>query len=545
MGKIAQTVHNNTKLEFDDSARQSILKGVETLYQAVSTTLGPRGRNVAIAKATPYGDIYTRDIIHDGVGVARSIELENEFENMGAQVLKESAQKTVDEVGDGTTVTIVLARAIIHECFKVIAAGTNPMYLRRDLEDARDRLLTEIEKYAKPISTLKDETYIATISAGDPKLGELVANTLHEMGADGIITIEEAKTSETRVERQKGMQLEHGYLHPFFVTNADKLEAVLENPYLLITDKPITSLEPFSDLLQVLSKKATPLVLISPDISGEALPLLLQNKMNGALQSLAIKAPSFGQVQKDMLMDIAILTGAKLISEDANDQFEDVTLDDLGIASHVTANKNTTIIANGLGKPKEIETRIKSIKKQIEDEDSEFEMVKLEERLAKMTNGVATIYVGGYTEIEMKERKERVDDSVHATRAAMKKGIVAGGEVIFLTVRKMLGNSLSEQILYRALEQPFNKLVSNAGKDAGEMREKLYYHQRNHKFNANIGYDVVKDDFSDFLKVGIIDPVLVPIKALENAISVAIQLITTGAIIVPVKEVIKNDVQTR
>jgi len=517
-----------SKILFDTDARDKIMEGVNILTEAVSMTLGPRGRNVGFCRGDQKGNIFGRDIVHDGVSVARAIELSDEFQNFGAQVVKEAAQKQVDACGDGTTCVVILAQAILQECIQITSTGVNPMGLRKGLEEGVDRLIKELDKHAKPIKTLAEQIQIATISAGDKELGELVGKTLHDIGVDGVVTIEESKSSETTVVRQQGLQFDKGYYHPLFMTDPKEMIAVAENTYVLVTDKDITSLEDMSTLLEAIAGRGATLTIISPNVGGEALPLLIQNKLAGKLLTLAIQAPSFGQNQKNVLQDIALLTDAKFITQDAGHELKDVVMGDLGFAEHITSTKNETIIVGGRGSKKTLSDRVKSIKKQMETEDNEFDQMKLKERYAKLTNGVAVINVGGHTEIEMKERKERVDDSVHATKAAMEKGIVVGGETIFLKIREMLGDSITDKILYRALEKPFNKLVENAGLDAGQLRERLLSYP-----DLNMGIDVMDSKLKDLMKAGIIDPLLVPQRALYNALSVSIALLTTGALIVP------------
>lgn len=572
----------STQILFTKEAKDKLLKGVNIMADAVSSTLGPRGQNVAIAKSTPQGMIYERLIIHDGVGVARSIDLPDEFENMGAQILKQAAQKQVDKVGDGTTLVMILAQSIIEECMQIVSTGVNPMALRKGLEVGSTKLIKKIERLATPITNFTEMKHIATISAEDDYLGNLVAETLEKVGKDGVIDVEESKGLETTVEYQQGMQLDKGYLHQLFITNPERMEAVFEDPQILITDKSITSLIPLSNLLNALTKDAVrrPLVIISPDISGEAFPLLIQNKLEGKLFTLCIKAPSFGQDQKNILQDIAILTGAKFITEDAGHKFEDVTIENLGEAGYVTSTKSESIISGGLGDKEAIAKRIASIKKELEEEGSDFDKERLKARLGKLTNGIAVINVGGATEVEMKERRERVIDAVSALRSAMNKGIVAGGEVVFLEVRESLGKSVTDRILFNTLSKPFKKLVENAGYDGGEMIARLEYKSKDkskqkyifskksglshkdiekidmddpHQYIIvegdpekavkaldiplkNQGFDVTDGQFKDMISSGIVDPAEVLIEALKNSVSVAVQLISVNTVIVPIKD---------
>ena len=523
----------NTKLLFNKEAREKLMTGVNILADAVSSTLGPRGNNVAIARSVPSGEIYERLVIHDGVTVARSISLKDEFENMGAMLLKEASQKQVDAVGDGTTLVVILARAIISECMQMVSTGVNPMALRKGLEDGSTRLIKRLEKLSTPLKTYEEMVHIATISSEDSYLGKLVADTLKKVGSDGVVDVEESKGAETTVEYQQGMQIDKGYIHQLFITNPERMEAVFESPQILITDKSITSLVPLTNLLNALTKDdiRRPIVIISPDISGEALPLLIQNKLKGQLISLCIKAPSFGLDQKNILQDIAILTGAKFITEDAGHRFEDVTTDDLGEAAYVTSTKDETIVSGGYGDKTKLKTRIEQIRRELEEEGSDFDKERLKARLGKLSSGISVISVGGATEVEMKERRERVIDAVSALRSAMSKGIVAGGEVMFLEIRQSLGKSVTDRILFNALAKPFKKLVENGGYDGGELIARREYSKR--AYQENTGFDVTDGKFKDMIKSGIVDPTEVLIEAIKNAVSVSIQLVSTGVIIVP------------
>lgn len=528
---MAMNTTIKTKILEGHEARLALQKGINKMADAVGSTLSPRGQNVGIAKQVPSGEIYERIILHDGVSVARAIELENEFENFGAQILKQAAQKQVDAVGDGTTVVMILAQAIINECMSLIGSGINPMSLRQGLEEAKKKLIQELETLATPIRGIKDMRYIASISAQDKELGHLIADTLDKVGKDGVITVEESKGPETVMELQEGMQIDKGYAHPWLVTNPERMEAVLENAYFLITDLPITTLAPLAKFFESFVKQSKMLVVISPDISGEALPLFIQNKLEGKLMTLCIQAPSFGEDQKAILQDIAILTGGKYISSDAGYKLEDITPDDLGFAEYITSTKDETIIVGGRGEKEEIKRRAESLRTQLLSLDSEFEEERLRARLGKLTNGVAVIRVGGQTEIEMKERRERVIDAVAATRAAMIKGIVPGGEVVYLHIRKILDKTiLTDKILYEALYAPFKKLLTNA--DLSEVEIALSLQGK----TKNYGVDVTDGKTKDMIRAQIVDPVLVGINAIENSISVAIQLITTNTLIVPAKE---------
>jgi len=522
--------HIKTELLFNKEAKDSLLRGVNIMADAVSSTLGPRGQNVALAKYVPNnGEIYQRVVIHDGVTVANFIDLEDEFENMGAQLLKQAAQKQVDIVGDGTTAVMILARAIIQESMELIASGVNPMALRKGLEQSSERLVNQLEQMAKPVSGVKDMEYIATISAEDEELGKLVAKTLDKVGKDGVVTVEESKSQFTTVDHQEGMQFDRGFIHPWFINNPNREEARLENAYFLITDLSLTTLAPLAAFFESLLKKSNILVIISPDISGEALPLLIKNKMEGKLFSIAIQAPSFGQNQKDILQDLAILTGGTYISGDAGYKLDDITIEHLGFAEYVASTKDATVIVGGSGTKKSIAERVESMKTSLLTTDGDFDKEQLKARIGKLTSGVAVIHVGGHTEVEMKERRERVIDAVAATRAAMEKGIVAGGEIAYLHARKYLGDprGLHDIILYNALYQPFYKLIHNAGLSEVDCALALQ------KKRESWGIDVTDGKAKDMIKNRIVDPVLVPMHAIRNAVSVAIQIMTTNVIGVP------------
>ncbi len=519
--------------------QEGINRGVNIVADAVEATLGAKGLSVGIAKTTHQGEIYERTILVDGVSVARAINLKDEAENFSAQILIEAARKQVSAVGDGTSVTISLARAIIKQASPIIAAGEHPQTLRPGLEAGVEKLLTEIKKISKPVTKLDDLIRVATISAKDPILGKLIGETVHTIGENGIVTAEESKSTETTVDHKKGMQLDKGWRHEVFVTNPERMEASLDLPYLLITDKTLTSLVPLTNLLNEFAPKAKKLVIIAPDISGDALTNLAINKARNTLLPLCIQAPSFGKTQKDILQDIAILTGARFISEDLGDEFEKVTMKDLGQCESVTATQTESIIAGGLGKKKEIAERASAIKKRLEEGQSEFDTMRLKERLGKLAAGVAVIHVGGHTEIEMKERRERAIDGIKATQAAMKEGIVPGGEIIYLAAREVLDQSiLAEKILYKALERPFRCLVENAGYDGGRELQKLFEDNRilgvqDKKYHFEIGLNVENGMNINMVTAGIIDPTAVPLNALSNALSVAIQLITCKTIIIP------------
>ena len=523
-----------TEVKFRKEAREKLVKGIDIMADAVGSTLGARGRNVAIETATPAGDTYDRKVIHDGVGVARSIELPDHFENMGAALIREASQKQVDEVGDGTTVVMILARAIVKECIQMVDAGINPMSLRRGLETRVKELVTQLEAISAPIKGIDDLNFIATISSEDEFLGKLVADTLFKLGKDGVITAEMSKNADTTVEHQEGMQLEKGWYDPYFMTN-DRGEAVIENAYILVTDKPITSLFPLTKFFEAFIKQSSSLVIISPEISPEPLQMLATNKRVGKLNILPIQAPSFGEDQKNILQDIAVLTGGTLIAEGAGFRFEDVTPAHLGFAASVKADMSATIISGGKGTKESIASRVESIKANLENTESEFDKQRMRARLGKLTSGVAVIRVGGQTEVEMKERRERVLDAIAATKAAMEKGIVPGGEIVFLHIRKYLKDSqeLVDKILYAALYEPFKKLIQNAGLDEVDLAVQL------EGKDNNTGVDVTTGEVKDMVAAGIVDPVLVPIHALQNALSVAVQIITTNCVVVPIDPIKK------
>lgn len=520
-----------TKVLF--APRESLLRGVNTMADAVASTLGPKGQNVAIAKIDFHDHIFERTVLHDGVSVAKAIDLPDEAENMGAQLLKEAAQKQVDQVGDGTTAVMVLAQALIQECFKVIATGVSPMTLRPGLELAASDVCEALEDLSTAITTDDEAIQIASISAEDSELGKLVATTIKEAGTDGIVTVEESKSLETLVEKQQGMQLEHGYVSQYFVTNADRMEAVIEHPRFLITDRPLSNFNVLVPLLEGCVKNDYKLVIIAPDITGDALASFVQNKMTGKFQSLCIRAPSFGQNQKEILQDIALLTGATFLTDQAGFQWEDLTVEMLGTAESITANVKATLITGGKG---DVTERVAGIKKQVADETDDFALTQLRERLAKLTTGISVIRVGGVTEVEMKERKERVIDAVAATQAALASGIVPGGESIYLDARSAIEKSTdpAAQILYKALAKPFMKLMSNGGYEGGAYLEKRQAAHRQGLDNA--GINILTGEVADMVLAGIIDPLAVPLNAVQNAVSVAILIMTTGTTIIPFNE---------
>ena len=520
-------------LKFDSEAREKLLKGVNTLTEAVATTLGPKGRNVALDKK--WG---APNVVHDGVTVAKEIDLEDPFENMGAQLIKEAASKTNDVAGDGTTTATILAQAMVSEGLKNIQAGANPMILKHGMEKAVKVLVEELKKMSKKISTEEEIAQVATIAAADPQIGNLIAEALQKVGKDGVVTVEEGKTMDMTVDYKEGMEFDKGFVSPYFVTDADKMEASIEDAYILITDKKISSaadLVPFLEKFVAVSKS---LVIIADEVEGEALALLVVNKLRGSFNVLAVKAPGFGDRRKEQLEDIAILTGGQVISEDTGIKFESVEIDQLGRAGRVTSDKDNTLIVDGKGAKAKIEARISQIRRELENTDSEFDKEKLQERLAKLTGGVAVVNVGAATEIELKEKKERVIDAVAATKAAIEEGIVAGGEVALLRVAKVLDGLVVDgseekvgvEIVKKALEQPFRQLVKNAGMDDGIALSKVM------EESGSMGIDVLDGEVKDLIKAGIIDPVKVTRSALQNAASVAIMIQTTHVLITDAPE---------
>ena len=515
-------------LKFDSEAREKLLKGVNTLTDAVATTLGPKGRNVAIDKK--WG---APSVVHDGVTVAKEIELEDPFENMGAQLIKEAASKTNDVAGDGTTTATILAQAIVSEALKNIQAGANPMILKKGIEKAVDVLVEELRKMSKKITTQEEIAQVATISASDLQIGDLIAEALQKVGKDGVVTVEDGKTLDMTVDYKEGMVFDKGFVSPYFVTDTDKMESSIEDPYILITDKKISTAADFVPFLEKFVAVSKDLVIIADEVEGDALALLVVNKLRGSFNVLAVKAPGFGDRRKEQLEDIAILTGGKVISEDTGVKFESVEVTDLGRAGRVTSDKDNTLIVDGKGAKAKIEARIAQIRRELESTDSEFDKEKLQERLAKLAGGVAVVNVGAATEIELKEKKERVIDAVAATKAAIEEGIVAGGEVALLRAAKALDVIKAEgeeekvgvEIVKKALEQPFRKLIKNAGMDDGIALARIQ------QSNGNMGVDVLDGDLKDLVKAGIIDPVKVTRSALQNAASVAIMIATTHVLI--------------
>lgn len=531
------------QIVYQEEARQKLLNGVEQLARAVATTLGPKGRNVAIDKK--WG---APNVIHDGVSVAKEVELKDPLENMGAQLVREAASKTADVAGDGTTTATVLTRAITREGIKMIAANANPMIMRKGLEKAGEFIVAELKKMKKEIKPT-DWANVATISAGDTELGNLIAEALKKVGKDGIITVEEGRGLSTEIEYKEGMEFDKGFASAYFVTNPDKMEAEIESPYILITDKKISNLQELLPFLENIVKTSKNLVIIADEIDGEALATLVVNKLRGTFNALAIKAPGFGDRRKEMLEDIAILTGGTVISEDTGRKFESVTLEDCGKADKVWADKENTRIIGGKGSASSLKARIEQIKKGIERSTSEFDKEKLQERLAKLSGGVAVINVGAATEIELKDKKERVNDAVSATKAALEEGIVPGGAIALLDISKRMDVKLLEksgvtrdeiigfEIVKSALEAPFVQLIENAGLDAGQLIAKA-----REASTHGQGFNILKTDSVatatpvDMLKEGIIDPVKVVRTAVQNAISVATMILTTEALITEIPE---------
>jgi len=521
---------------YAEEAREKLKKGVDKLARAVVTTLGPKGRNVALDKK--WG---APDVVHDGVTVAKEIELEDPFENMGAQLVQEAASKTNDIAGDGTTTATLFAAAIIGQGLKNITAGANPMELKRGIEKGVELVAQEIKKIAKPVKTREEKVQIATISAADSEIGEIIASAFEKVGDDGVITVEEGKGLKTEVEYKEGMLIDKGYASPYFITDAERLEAVVGDAHILVTDQKLSSLNDLLPLLENIAKVTKNIVIIADEIEGEALATLVVNKLRGTLNALAIKAPGFGERRKEMLQDIAVLIGANFISEEAGRKLESATLEDLGTAERIVAGKEETIIVGGGGQKKEIEARIAQLKRQIEEVDSDFDREKLEERLAKLAGGVAVVYVGAATEVELKEKKHRVEDAYEATKAALEEGIVPGGGTTPLRARKVLREVKVEgdvgvgyEILYKALEQPVRKIAENAGADSGWVLSEI--ERKKGEGAATFGFDAAAGEFGDLVKRGIIDPAKVTRTALQNAASVAVMVLTTEALITDLPE---------
>jgi chaperonin GroEL len=526
------------QLVFTDDARKSLRRGVDTMANAVKTTLGPKGRNVAVDKK--FG---APTITHDGVTVAREVELEDPFENMGAQLLKEAATKTNDIAGDGTTTSVVIAQALIHEGLKNIAAGANPMLLKRGLEKGVKAVADDIRSQAIEVKGKEHIAQIAGISAADPEIGDLIAEVMDKVGRDGVITVEESKTLQFETEYVEGMQIDRGYISPYFVTNPDRMEAAIEDPYILITEKKISAITDILPVLEKLVQVSKNLVIVAEDVDGEALATLVVNKLRGTLNVLAVKAPGFGDRRKAMLEDIAILTGGQVISEETGRKLDATTVQDLGRARRVTANKDETTFVEGHGSQDKIMARVKQIKALIEETTSDFDKEKLNERLAKLAGGVAVIKVGAATEVELKEKKHRVEDALSAARAAVEEGMVTGGEVALINAVKALETVQAEpgdertgvNMLRRALEEPFRQLIYNAGQDGSVVLDSVRRKQRE-KGSNTWGYEVLRNDILDLRETGIMDPAKVTRSALENGASIAAMILTTEALITDLPE---------
>jgi chaperonin GroEL len=518
------------ELKYSEHARTSILAGVNALANAVKVTLGPKGRNVVIQKS--FG---APSITKDGVSVAKEIELENAFENMGAQLVKEVAQKTNEDAGDGTTTATVLAQAIYREGVKLVAAGHNPMDLKRGVDLAVTKIIEKLKSMSKKVETNEEIAQVGTISANsDAEIGKLIADAMAKVGKEGVITIEESKTAETHLEVVEGMQFDRGYVSPYFVTNAEKMEASFENPFILITDKKISSMKELLPTLEKVVQGGKPLVIIAEDVEGEALTTLVVNKLRGTLNVAAVKAPGFGDRRKEMLKDIAILTGGTVISEELGMSLETATLKDLGTCKKITMDKENTIIVDGSGAKKDVEARVGAIKAQIAETTSDYDKEKLQERLAKLAGGVAVIRVGAPTESEMKEKKDRVEDALNATRAAVEEGIIVGGGAALLHAALVLEGfkgandeqTAGIKIIKRAIEEPLRQIAFNAGVDGAVVVNKIVESK-----NASFGYNAREDKYEDLVKAGIIDPTKVTRSALMNAASVAGLMLTTETMI--------------
>jgi chaperonin GroEL len=521
------------QLLFDEEARRKILKGVDILSLAVKVTLGPKGRNVVLDKK--FG---APTITKDGVTVAKEIELEDNFENMGAQMVKEVASKTSDVAGDGTTTATVLAQAIFREGIKNVTAGANPMALKRGIERAVDAVVEDLKRISKPTKGKKEISQVATISANNDKtIGDLIADAMEKVGKDGVITVEEAKSMDTTLEVVEGMQFDRGYLSPYFVTDPERMEATLENLLILIHEKKISNLKDLLPILEQIAKMGKPLLVIAEEVEGEALATLVVNKLRGTLSTAAVKAPGFGDRRKEMLKDIAVLTGGEVISEELGIKLENIRLDDLGKAKKVVIDKENTTIIEGAGSQKEIEGRIKQIRAQIEETTSDYDKEKLQERLAKLAGGVAIIKVGAATEIAMKEKKARVEDALNATRAAVEEGIIPGGGVAFLRAAKVIDKLKLEgdekvggDIVRRALEEPIRQIAENAGVEGSIVVQKVRENDGAYGFNAET------EAYEDLMTAGIIDPTKVARIALQNASSIASLMITTEALVTEIPE---------
>lgn len=518
-------------LKFNEEARRALERGVNKVADAVRITLGPKGRNVVIEKS--WG---SPTITNDGVSIAKEIELEDKFENLGAQLVKEVASKTNDVAGDGTTTATVLAQSMIREGLKNVAAGANPILLKRGIDKATETVAKFIKEHSKKLSGRDDIAHVAAISANNPDIGELIAEAMDKVGEDGVITVEDSKTLETYVEFTEGMQFDRGYISPYFVTDAEKMEVELKEPFILITDKKLSAVRPLIPILEKVAQTGKPILVIAEDVEGEALTTLVLNKLKGTLMACAVKAPGFGDRRKAMLQDIAILTGGTVISDELGINLEDVTLEDLGRADLVRVKKDDTIIIGGKGKPEEIKKRIAQIKSQIEQTTSEYEKETLQERMAKLAGGVAVIKVGAATETELKEKKHRIEDALSATRAAVEEGIVPGGGVTLLRAKKVVEELMNKldgdekigaSIVYKALEAPIRQIAENAGYDGAVIVERVMNSKE-----FSYGFDALRGEYVDMFKAGIIDPAKVTRSALQNAASIAGMLLTTEVLVV-------------
>jgi chaperonin GroEL len=527
------------QLVFDEEARRSLKKGIDILAEAVKSTLGPKGRNVALDKK--FG---SPTVTHDGVTVAKEISLENPFENMGAQLLKEAATRTNDVAGDGTTTATVLAQAIVNEGLKNLAAGANPMQLKQGIDKGAEAIVEYIRSIAIPVEDKKEIAQIAAISAADETIGELIAEVMDKIGKDGVITVEESRGINFETEYVEGMQIDKGYISAYFVTNPEKMEASIDDPYILITDRKISAVQDILPLLEKLTQQGRrEIVIIAEDVDGEALATLVVNKLRGVLNVLAVKAPGFGDRRKEMLRDIAVLTGGQVISEEMGRRLDTATLADLGQARRVVSHKDDTTIIEGKGNPSEIQARIRQIKAQIEETTSDYDREKLQERLAKLSGGVALIKVGASSEVELKYRKTRVEDALSATRAGVEEGIVPGGGVALLNAVKALDSlkltggdaATGASILRRALEEPMRQLALNAGKDGSVVVEGVRRAEQEHN-SERYGYNVLTDRYEDMVEAGIIDPAKVTRSALQNATSIAAMILTTEALVTDMPE---------
>ena len=521
------------QLKFNEDARRAMQRGVEQLSQAVKITLGPKGRNVVIDKK--FG---SPTVTKDGVTVAKEIELKEPYENMGAQMVKEVASKTSDIAGDGTTTATILAEGIFKEGLKNVTSGANPMALKRGIEKAVEKVFDELKRLSKTVKDKKEIAQVATIAANnDHTIGNLIAEAMEKVGKDGVITVEEAKSMATTLDVVEGMQFDQGYLSPYFVTDAERMEVALENPYILIYEKKISSLKDMLPLLEKIAKTGKPLLIVSEDTEGEALATLVVNKIRGTFSCCAVKAPGYGDRRKAMLEDIAALTGGKAVAEDLGIKLENVSLQDLGRAKRVTIDKENTTIIEGAGKTNDITSRVSQIKRQIEESDSDYDREKLQERLAKLSGGVAVINVGAATETEMKEKKARVEDALHATRAAVEEGIIPGGGVALLRCISAVDNAKLEgdektggSIIKRVLEDPARQIVENAGLEGSVVVQRIKEEK------TNVGYDADKGEYTDMIQAGVIDPTKVTRTALQNAASISSLMITTEAMITDIPE---------